>query len=77
GSSTIVIDPGPADETHTRAILAAARHPVSHIVLTHAHRDHSDGIAGLKAKTGALPAGFGRNATHATAYSAETSPSGG
>ncbi len=77
GASTVVIDPGPADESHTRAILAAAPLPISHILLTHAHRDHSDGIASLKEGTGAVTAGFGRNRAHASVHSAETSPSGG
>lgn len=55
-----VIDPGPEDLIHRQAILAAAGSaPITHILLTHAHRDHSDGIAGLKAATGAITCGFG------------------
>ena len=50
-----VIDPGPDDPMHRRAIIAAAgRGRITHILLTHAHRDHSDGVAALKAETGAI-----------------------
>ena len=55
-----VIDPGPNDPMHRRAILAAAgRGRITHILLTHTHRDHSAGIAALKAETGAVTCGFG------------------
>lgn len=49
GTDTLaVIDPGPDDEAHRAAIVkAVAGRPVSHIVLTHAHGDHSDGIPRL------------------------------
>lgn len=60
-TSLAVIDPGPEDETHRAAILAAAAgRPITHIVITHAHRDHSDGAAALAATTGAPIAAFGR-----------------
>jgi len=77
GRSAVVIDPGPGDPRHISAILAAAAGPISHILLTHAHRDHSDAIAGLKAHTGATTVGFGRNLAAPAATSAENSPSGG
>ena len=49
-----IIDPGPADETHFRALMAAtAGETVSHILVTHAHRDHSGGVKRLAAATGA------------------------
>jgi glyoxylase-like metal-dependent hydrolase (beta-lactamase superfamily II) len=35
---------------------------VSHVVITHTHRDHIDGLAALIAATGARTAGFGRRA---------------
>jgi glyoxylase-like metal-dependent hydrolase (beta-lactamase superfamily II) len=49
GTDTLaVIDPGPDDAEHCAAIVAAiAGRPVSHIVLTHAHGDHSDGVPRL------------------------------
>lgn len=63
--SLIVIDPGPKDAAHHRALLTAiAGRPVSHILLTHTHRDHVDGVADLVAATGATTVGEGpyRNA---------------
>ena len=49
-----VIDPGPDDPRHLAAILDAVRgETVTHILVTHTHRDHSPGTAPLKAATGA------------------------
>lgn len=49
-----VIDPGPATEAHHAALLAAiGGRPVTAILITHHHRDHSPGAARLKAETGA------------------------
>lgn len=56
-----VIDPGPAIPTHLDAIMAALApgERVSHIVVTHAHLDHS-GLASLLAKVSGAPVfGFG------------------
>ncbi len=49
-----VIDPGPADPAHIGALLAAiGGRPVSAIVITHHHRDHSPGARPLSLATGA------------------------
>ncbi len=49
-----VIDPGPDDEAHLKALVAAiGGRPVTHILVTHTHRDHSPLTARLKAATGA------------------------
>ncbi len=48
-----VIDPGPADEDHVGAILAAAGAPIVAVVVTHTHRDHSPGARLLAARCGA------------------------
>lgn len=57
-----VIDPGPDDPAHREAILkAAGARPITHILITHAHRDHVDGAAALKAATGAPICGYGRD----------------
>ncbi|GLK56130.1 glyoxylase-like metal-dependent hydrolase (beta-lactamase superfamily II) [Methylopila capsulata] len=55
-----VIDPGPDDPVHTAALLAALDgETVEAIVVTHSHRDHSAGVAALKAATGAPVVGAG------------------
>jgi glyoxylase-like metal-dependent hydrolase (beta-lactamase superfamily II) len=49
-----IIDPGPIDAAHSAALLEAVRgETVTHILVTHTHRDHSPAAAGLKAATGA------------------------
>ena len=59
GSGTVaVIDPGPDDDAHLGAILAAtADEHISHILVTHTHKDHSPLAVRLKAETGAEIAG--------------------
>jgi len=54
GSDVAVIDPGPANDEHLDALIAAiADRKVSAIVCTHTHRDHSPAAAPLAARTGA------------------------
>jgi glyoxylase-like metal-dependent hydrolase (beta-lactamase superfamily II) len=48
-----VIDPGPDDEAHVAAVLAAAPGPIRWILATHTHLDHSPGAVRLRAATGA------------------------
>ena len=49
-----IIDPGPDDEAHAKALLDAVRgETVTHILVTHTHRDHSPNTARIKAATGA------------------------
>ena len=49
-----VIDPGPDDQAHIDSLLAALDgETISHILLTHTHRDHSPGAALLQAACGA------------------------
>ena len=49
-----IIDPGPDDENHIRAVLDAVRgETVTHIFVTHTHRDHSPAVPAIKAATGA------------------------
>lgn len=75
-TSLAVIDPGPDDAAHRAAILkAAGPRPITHILLTHAHRDHVDGLAGLKAETGALTVACPRD-PDANRIALEHSPSG-
>lgn len=55
-----VIDPGPADEAHLAALLAATTgERISHILVTHAHRDHSPLARRLSEISGAPVLAFG------------------
>ncbi|SMO56096.1 MBL fold metallo-hydrolase [Paracoccus laeviglucosivorans] len=58
--SVAVIDPGPDLPGHRAALIKAA-HPgrITHIFVTHAHRDHSEGARALADATGAQVYGFG------------------
>jgi glyoxylase-like metal-dependent hydrolase (beta-lactamase superfamily II) len=74
--SLALIDPGPEDPKHLAAILeAVGGRRISHVLITHTHRDHTDGMPALLAATGAKTAGFGRRAL--TRGTKRTSPSGG
>lgn len=62
GDDVTVVDPGPDDDRHTDAIVAAAAADGSRIgtiLVTHTHVDHSPGCVGLAARTGADVRGFG------------------
>lgn len=49
-----IIDPGPDDVVHVAALLDAVRdETVTHIFVTHTHRDHSPAAAKIKDATGA------------------------
>lgn len=75
-TSLAVIDPGPDDAAHREAILnAAGTRTITHIVSTHAHRDHVDGIAKLKAATGAVVVAYPRD-PEASRIALKDSPSG-
>ncbi len=54
-----VIDPGPDLPSHLQAILAAtAQERVTHILITHTHKDHTAAVPALKAATGARVLAF-------------------
>src|SRR5271163_317974 len=58
-----VIDPGPDLDEHVAALLAGLKgEQVTHILVTHTHRDHSPASAAVKAATGAPTYGFGPHA---------------
>jgi glyoxylase-like metal-dependent hydrolase (beta-lactamase superfamily II) len=49
-----IVDPGPDDDNHIKALLDAVRgETVTHIFVTHTHRDHSPATPAIKAATGA------------------------
>jgi glyoxylase-like metal-dependent hydrolase (beta-lactamase superfamily II) len=56
-----VVDPGPDDEGHRAAIVAAAaaRGSIRFVLVTHTHRDHAPGAAALARETGATVVGYG------------------
>ena len=54
-----VIDPGPDIASHQAASLQAGDGRITHILITHAHLDHSAGAAALSAATGAPVLAFG------------------
>jgi glyoxylase-like metal-dependent hydrolase (beta-lactamase superfamily II) len=71
-----VIDPGPDDRSHFDAtVRAVAGRPVTHILITHTHRDHIDGLERLREATGAKVCGYGREPTGPVGQG--ISPSGG
>ena len=60
--SLAVIDPGPDNDDHYDALLKAINgRPVSHIFVSHTHRDHSPLAARLKLATGAVVCAEGRH----------------
>ncbi len=61
GTDTVaVIDPGPDDPAHLAALRTAiGDRPVSHIIVTHSHRDHSPLARPLAQATGAPVLAFG------------------
>ncbi len=67
-ASVAVIDPGPMDEAHLQALLAAiGPRQVSHILVTHRHRDHAPltrPLAQALDATGTAPLVLAMAATH-------------
>src|SRR4051812_16386543 len=58
-----VIDPGPDLAEHVEALLAGlADERITHILVTHTHRDHSPAARAVKEATGAPTYGFGPHA---------------
>jgi glyoxylase-like metal-dependent hydrolase (beta-lactamase superfamily II) len=49
---SVVVDPGPADDTHLQAVLAAAG-TVGLVLFTHRHFDHTDALGRFAELTGA------------------------
>jgi glyoxylase-like metal-dependent hydrolase (beta-lactamase superfamily II) len=59
-----IIDPGPSDERHLKAIAAATRgERLTHILVTHSHHDHCDGARALQALLGGEICAFGPTGT--------------
>ena len=76
GPTLALIDPGPDDPAHLKAILdTIGGRRISHVVITHTHRDHIDGLPALLAATGAKTVGYGHRV--ANPGTKRTSASGG
>lgn len=57
-----VVDPGPDLPEHVDALLAALDgETITHLLVTHTHRDHSPACRPVQAATGAPTYGFGRH----------------
>ncbi|MDA0654853.1 MAG: MBL fold metallo-hydrolase [Proteobacteria bacterium] len=57
-----IIDPGPLDQDHIDAILKATKgEKITHIFVTHTHRDHSPNTQLLQPITGATTYGYGQH----------------
>lgn len=70
-----VIDPGPEDDAHLKALLAAiGGRPVSHILVSHTHRDHSPLARRLSELTGAPVAAEGPHRAARPLRTGETNP---
>ena len=57
----VAVDPGPDDAVHRDTLLAAVAAsglPLTHVLLTHTHRDHSPGTRALVAASGAQVLGM-------------------
>lgn len=76
GREIVLIDPGPDDAAHFDAIVQASGDSrITHVLITHTHRDHTDGLERVIAATGARTCGYGRVARERGGT--KTSPSGG
>jgi glyoxylase-like metal-dependent hydrolase (beta-lactamase superfamily II)/8-oxo-dGTP pyrophosphatase MutT (NUDIX family) len=62
GQRWLLIDPGPDDGAHVKALLDAAPGPLAAIIVTHTHKDHSPAAQAVKAACGAPL--WGRVAEH-------------
>ncbi|WEX87818.1 MBL fold metallo-hydrolase [Sinorhizobium garamanticum] len=73
--SVAVIDPGPDDDAHFRALMAALDgREVTHIAVSHTHRDHSPLARRLKAATGAAIVAEGPHRAARPLHAGETNP---
>ncbi len=75
GSSVAVIDPGPENEAHFAALIAALKgREVTHIFVSHTHRDHSPLARRLKEATGAVTVAEGPHRAARPLHVGETNP---
>lgn len=71
----MIVDPGPADPSHIADIVkAVAGRPVTHILITHTHRDHVDGLPLLREAIAAPVVGEGPHRESRALREGETNP---
>ncbi|MDH3704929.1 MAG: MBL fold metallo-hydrolase [Acidimicrobiia bacterium] len=75
GDHVAIIDPGPRDDDHVAALLAAVEgEHVTHVLITHTHGDHSPAAAAVVAATGATTYGFGPHPPDAVSEADQAAP---
>ncbi|WP_136660333.1 MBL fold metallo-hydrolase [Nitratireductor sp. XY-223] len=75
GDSVAVIDPGPDIESHYQALKSALEgREVTHILVSHTHKDHSPLARRLAADTGAAIAAEGKHRPARPLYTGEINP---
>lgn len=75
GSTVAMIDPGPQDEAHFDALMKAlGDRKLSHIFVSHTHRDHSPLAARVKNATGALTVAEGPHRAARPLHAGEINP---
>lgn len=73
--SVCVIDPGPENDAHFAALMAALKgREVTHIAVSHTHRDHSPLAARLKDVTGAIIVAEGPHRSARPLHNGEVNP---
>ena len=73
--SVCVIDPGPENEEHWQALITALDgRQVTHIAVSHTHRDHSPLASRLKAATGAVTVAEGPHRPSRPLFDGEVNP---
>lgn len=72
GQDVMVVDPGPTDDAHVDALVAALDgRTVTHFLITHTHGDHSPAATVLKTHIDAPTVGFGPHPLDRPALNAE------
>ncbi|XWN30365.1 MAG: MBL fold metallo-hydrolase [Devosia sp.] len=75
GDEVMIVDPGPDNDAHVAAVLKAVEgRTVTHLLITHTHRDHVGALTALKAATGAPSVGEGRHRDARPLHPGETNP---
>lgn len=75
GETVALIDPGPEDDEHFESLMQAlGDRTLSHIFVSHTHRDHSPLARRVKAATGAMTVGQGPHRAARPLHAGEVNP---